>query len=64
MPVTVQSRMKALGAVWNPRKRTWTVPRERQAELQALLAGLGVDVDLDNLDQGRTGEGRSPKGSP
>ncbi len=32
----------AMGAEWDPAKRVWRVPKDRQAELRVLLAALGV----------------------
>lgn len=52
--IDVPGRMKALGGVWNDKKRTWTVPREQREGLAELLRDLGL---ANTVEPRRTGGG-------
>jgi hypothetical protein len=42
MAVDIASRLRALGARWDPARAVWVVPLDRRDDLAALLRALGL----------------------
>lgn len=42
---TIVRRLQAMGATWDPERRTWSVANERRPALVALLLDAGYNVE-------------------